>query len=139
MNARVTTKVTIRASPEHVFKFLSHLQYHPLWNPPLEKVIPKRGELHSGSQYISVSTLFGMTMQANNTVSLLVPSKAICIENTTGTLHELDGQTVVQCKTMISADSKAFAFAKPILSKLARAELQADLRALKKLAEQKPE
>lgn len=147
MNARVSTKVNINAPAAQVFQYIDHLEHHMAWNPKLDSVMPEAGQLKQGSQYESTSLLLGVTVRANNVITVYRPPHEIQIENTTGALHynanytltTEDNQTIVLCDTTVSADSRAFKLAKPMLIKVARAELQADLRALKRLAEQKPE
>jgi hypothetical protein len=117
------------------------------WNPKLDSVTPEAGQLKQGSSYESTSILLGVTVKASNVVTVCRPPHEIQIENTTGLLHYRAnytlsteaGKTSLVCDTTVSADSRAFQLAKPMLKKVARAELQADLRALKQLAEQKPE
>lgn len=46
-------------------------------------------------------------------------------------LKSKDDYTLVTCATTVSTDARAFAFAAPILTRLARRELQTDMQALK--------
>jgi len=143
MNTRVTTRVTINATAPRVFDYLAELQYHYLWNPHTETIHPLI-RLKHGFEYKATSLLLGMKIRSTNRVTTFVNNKELEIENSTGLLHynvnyslsTSGDKTIVRCNILVSADSEAFAFAKPVLKMLARRELQADLQALKLAVEQ---
>ena len=130
--------MTIAAPPAAVFKYLTNLAYHYLWNPQIQ-YISDDGALHLGSTYQTTSLVLGVKLNSTNLVTKFIPSKEVEIENNTGTVHYCANfrlrprhkQTIVTCHTIVSADSAAFAFAGPIMRRLARRELQTDMQALK--------
>jgi len=138
MKASVTTQVTIAAKPGTVFKYLTDLKYHYLWNPQLQSISTTE-KLKLGTQYETTSLVLGVKIKACNEVTQLVPNKYLELENNTGTVHykasfklsPKGSSTVVICETTVSSQSEAFAFAKPVLKMLARRELQTDMQALK--------
>jgi hypothetical protein len=146
MNTQVTTRITIDASPAAVFEYLITLRLLYLWSPHLESVSPKSLERLSDSVvYKTTTLLFGIKVHAENKVIKFVQDKQMTAVNETGLLnYRLDynlrqlksGSTVLTCSTEISADSKAFAFAKPVFKTLTLRELQSDLDSLKFAVEQ---
>jgi carbon monoxide dehydrogenase subunit G len=138
MSVRVVTRITVAAPPTAVFSYLSNLEYHRLWNPQVQS-FSASGILERGSSYETTSLLFGITIRSRNKVTKCRPPHQLTIENDTGQIHyKADFQlladadkTVVVCTTDVSAESKSFAFAKPVMKLLARRELQTDLQALK--------
>ena len=144
MKARVVTKVTISASPVAVFAYLKNLEHHYLWNPALQRLSSIK-PLKLGMEYKSVRMVLGKQLKATNTVTAFINNRELQLENNTGMIHycvnyKLKSQgknTVLTCSTSVSAESKAFAFAKPVLEILARRELQSDLQALKVAVEQR--
>lgn len=144
MKAKVVTKVTIASDKTAVFKYLKDLRLHFLWNPHLESLKPL-ATLKLGAEYDSVGLMLGKKLYTHNTVKKFVPDQELELENHTGMVHyrvnySLQTQadkTILTCNTVVSSESKAFAFAKPVLELLARRELQADLQALKIAVEQK--
>lgn len=148
MDAQVRTQTTIAASPQEVFRYLADTRSHYLWNPHLEKITPASlQELKEGTTYTTTSLLFGMKVKATNLVTECVQNKFLCIKNDTGllcyfvkyTLKPTEEGTLLICHITVTADSKAFAFAKPVLKTLAQRELQSDLEALKLAIEEKLE
>ena len=138
MKVRLTTQVTINASPKDVFKYLKDLHYHHLWNPQIRTIEPKI-ILKPGSVYKTTSVVLGKRLSAENTVIKFKEGQELALENTTGLVHyhagfhlqSKGGKTLLICDTSVDSDSRAFAFAKPVLEVLARRELQSDLQALK--------
>jgi uncharacterized protein YndB with AHSA1/START domain len=143
MEVRVVAKVTIAADRPSVFKYLTNLKYHFLWNPHLQS-ITRLKRLKPGATYESTSLLLGIRVQGTNRVAKFVPDREVELENNTGALHyqvnyQLTGiprKTLLTCTTTVSSQSQAFAFTKPVLRLLARRELQSDLQALKIAVEQ---
>ncbi|HVW22928.1 MAG TPA: SRPBCC family protein [Candidatus Saccharimonadales bacterium] len=143
-DARVSTQVTIAATPANVWRYLSELKYHYLWNPHLTHLSPL-GSLKPGSTYSATSLLFGIKIKALNKVIKLKPSKQLVIQNDNGTLiyiitYTLSPQgkkTLLKCRISVRPQHPAFAFAAPVLETFARHELQADLQSLKVAVEQK--
>lgn len=135
---QLQTRVSINATPEAVFKYLKHLKYHYLWNPPQQTIEPIIS-LKKGSQYKTTSVILGKKLEALNTVTKFRENLELELENTTGLVHFVvnfkltgeSGKTQLICNSILDSDSKAFAFAKPVLEVLARRELQTDLKALK--------
>jgi hypothetical protein len=98
-----------------------------------------------GSKYQTESRVLGVKVMAKNVVTKFMKSKELEITNTTGLvkyqanfkLRGKSARTILMCTTTVSADSEAFAFAKPVLKLLARRELQSDMQALKVAVEQR--
>lgn len=138
MQAVVTTSITINEAPEAVFKYLSDLHYHYLWNPQMRKVSPLK-KLKLGMEYKTESQVLGTTIEAKNTVTSFVPSKEIALENAIGPVHyqavfrlyPQDGKTSVKLTVSLTADNKIWVFTVPVLKQLAKRELHTDLQALK--------
>ncbi len=143
MNARVKTQIVIDADAATTFRYLSHTKYHHLWNASLQSIQPLT-ELTLGDSYLSVSLLLGVRTKSKNHVKKFVQDKEIEFENKTGMLQyranyvlvATNKTTKVVCSIIVSAESKAFAFARPMLEHLARRELNTDLQALKKAVEE---
>jgi len=143
MNARIVTQITVNSSPERVFKYLTDMKYHYLWNPQLQRLTPVT-VLKAGLQYEAESLVLGVRIKANNTVTNFVKNRELEIDNQTGMVHysanfklsRRKESTLLICNTTVSTTSKAFAFAKPVMERLARRELQTDLQALKIAVEQ---
>ena len=120
------------------------MRLHYLWNPPQQTIEPII-TLKLGSQYKTTSVILGKKLEALNTVTKFHDSKELELENNTGLVHFVvnfklsynAGKTTLICNSILDSDSKAFAFAKPVLEMLARRELQADLKSLKIAVEQK--
>jgi carbon monoxide dehydrogenase subunit G len=138
MHTTIKTQVGIKAPPADVFKYLSDLKYHHLWNPQIQSFSSKE-RLALGSKYKTESQVLGVKIKSNNEVTKFANPEEIEIANNTGTvkykanfkLVDKEGGTFLTCSTTVSTDSEAFAFAKPVLKLLARRELQSDLQALK--------
>ncbi len=139
MKATITTRVSIGANQDLVFKYLTDLRYHYLWNPQIRS-ISSRGKLKLGSSYDTESIILGINIHATNRVVVFEPPNEIQIENITGTVQYQanfrlksyeSAFTLVICTTTVSTDNKAFVFTAPIMKQLARRELQTDLQALK--------
>src|SRR3569623_842301 len=138
MKANVVTKITIAAEPATVFKYLTDLSYHYLWNPQITS-ISKKGALKLHSTYQTTSQVLGVTINSSNEVTKYKQFKELQLENNTGTVHYIANfklipqrhKTVLVCSTVVSSKSKTFAFAGPVLKQLARRELQTDMQALK--------
>jgi len=143
METRVVTRVTIKATPKAVYTYFEDTRKHYVWNPHLQRVIPE-GRLKVGDFYSAESVVLGIRTVAKNQVVKLVRGKEFEVKNDTGLLHYCVNytlvpkniSTIVICTTVVSADGKAFAFAKPVLQKMARHELQSDLKALKRAVEE---
>ena len=143
---QVVTRVTINASPKAVFKYMRDLKYHYLWNPHIESLKPLQ-TLKKGAQYTAKSIVFGRRLETPNTVTVFIENKELEVENVTGmiryrvnySLLPTDTSTVVRCDIEVTAESDAFAFAKPVLRLMTRRELQSDLQALKVAVEEKLE
>lgn len=139
MKAKVVTRVSIGATADEVFKYLTDLKYMHLWNPQL-KAASSQKVLRLNSTYQTVSIVLGITIEALNMVTEYVPGKLLQVENTTGNIHYLvnfrltrknRATTMLTCTTTVWSESLAFAFSTPVLKLLARRELQTDLQALK--------
>lgn len=138
MKANVITKITIQAPSAQVFRYLSDLKYHHLWNPQVLR-ISQHGKLKLGSSFKSVSLLLGIEVESSNVVTKFAPPKELEIRNSVGMvqytahfwLFPAGQKTLVVLTTEVSSHSNAFAFAPPLLKILARRELQADMQALK--------
>lgn len=145
MKARLKTRITIHAEAAAIFKYLGDTSYHRLWNPRVQRIIPE-GALTEGAAYTTHSRVLGTRIKAQNVVTKYVVDEELEVQNKTGMvqysvnyrLEPLKTGTRVICTTMVSSEGKAFAFAKPMLEHLARRELNADLRELKKIIEQGP-
>ena len=89
--------------------------------------------------YKTTSLVLGKQLSAVNTVTKFRERQELEVENNTGLVHyrakfrlaSKNGTTRLVCDTWVDSDSRAFAFAKPVLEILARRELQSDLQALK--------
>jgi uncharacterized membrane protein len=146
MKVNVKTQVAINAPQEQVFKYLEDLNLHYFWNPHLNSLNPIE-KIKKGFEYESKSTVFGVEVVANNRVAKFSRLKEVEIENESGPIHyrinyslsKKGKQALLTCTTVVSTNSKAFAFTKPIMRLLAQRELQSDLKALKIAAEQKLE
>ncbi len=140
----VSTQITITADKHAVFKYISDLRYHYLWNPQLQ-LISSQKALKLGSTYKTESQVLGITITAFNRVTLFIPVKEIEIQNKFGsvkyTVHfklaERGSKTRITLSTTVSTDSAVFGFALPVLKKLALRELRTDLNALKVAVEQR--
>jgi carbon monoxide dehydrogenase subunit G len=138
MKADVITRITIKATPAEVFKYLQDLNYHYLWNPQIHSIKPIIN-LKLDATYETTSQVLGVRINAVNKVTKFQPNREIELANSTGMikycanfrLKPSGKNTVLICDTSVSSDSHAFAFAKPVLKMLARRELQTDLQALK--------
>lgn len=138
MKTFVVTQITIASHPSKVFDYLMDLKYHHLWNPQLQSITPIK-KLSLGEEYETSSMVLGIKIRAKNVVSKFVSMQELEIQNNTGLVkyrasfkvRPSGNESVVICKTIVSADGEAFAFAKPILKVLARRELQTDMQALK--------
>jgi len=143
MKARLKTKITIAADAANIFKYLSHTKYQPLWNMQMKSATPLV-QLHEGSVYKVQLQVLGVRTKAENHITKYVQDKELEIQNMTGMIQyssnfRLEPQakgTRVICTISVSSQSKAFAFAKPMMEHLARRELNIDLKALKKVVEQ---
>ena len=99
--------------------------------------------LQEGMEYRVTNTLFGMKTSGRVRVKKLIRPTRLDLISTTGMLeftvsYQLAKKgtgTLLTCRTSVSTESKAFAFAKPMMHLLARRELQADLEELKLLVE----
>jgi hypothetical protein len=144
MKASVVTRVTIAAKPSEVFTYLIDLRYHYLWNPQLQEITPII-KLKQGAVYKTLSRVLGMTIKASNEVTKFTQNQELELVNKTGLvayranfrLLTKAGKTQVICNTTVSSDINAFAFTVPVLSRLARRELQTDMQALKLAVEHK--
>ncbi len=144
MKVRVIAKITISANRSEVFKYLSNLKYHFLWNPHLRSITPQCN-VKLGTTYESASLLLGVRIKALNIVTKLLQDKELELHNKTGTiqyavnykLQEINKKTKLICITSVSSENEAFAFTEPVLKLLARRELQSDLKALKIAVEQR--
>jgi len=141
--ARVVTKIQIAATPATVFTYLDDLNHHKEWNPHLTSIQPLV-KLAEGVTYQTVSSVMGVKVRSKIVVKELVPGKKLTIESKTGLLQycityqlkPAEGGTLLRCTTLVSAEGRAFAFARPLLSELANREINRDLQALKQAAEQ---
>jgi carbon monoxide dehydrogenase subunit G len=143
MKARLKTRITINADAAAVFKYLGDTSHHRLWNPRLQRVDPE-GRLSAGAVYTTQSKILGARIKAENHVTKYVVDEELEVQNKTGMvkysvnyrLVPVEKGTRLICTTVVSSEGKAFAFAKPMMEQLARRELNADLRELKKTVEQ---
>jgi hypothetical protein len=144
MKTLITSKITIAAAPAKTFRYLADLKCHQLWNPHLISIAPLMS-LRLGVEYKTVSILLGVEVKGTNAVTKFKVNEELELSNTTGLLQyvvryrlQSRGQkTLLNCTTVVSSKSNAFAFAAPILEILARRELQTDLSALKIAVEQR--
>jgi carbon monoxide dehydrogenase subunit G len=138
MKVNVVTRITIKATPEQVFTYLSDLKYHYLWNPQIREVKPVV-KLKKGMTYTTNNVVLGMKLNANNKVVKFIKNREIELINETGLVHYCVNYLVVPkgkwtqvvCTTAVSVDANYFSFAKPVLKLLAQRELQTDMQALK--------
>ena len=143
MKVSLVAQISIAESQVEVFRYLTDLKYHFLWNPHLQS-ISSRAVLKLGSSYKTTSFILGMKFHGTNKVVKLDPLKELELENKTGALkynvhyqlHLRSRITVVRCKTTVESQKEAFVFTAPVLKMLARHELQSDLRSLKIAVEQ---
>ena len=143
VKVHVVAKVTIDASPADVFKYLTNLKYHFLWNPHLRKVSSVK-TLKLGTEYRSASMLLGVKVEGRNLVTKFSKNQEFELENKTSLIrykvnHALRAQgdkTLLTCTTSVYTDNEIFNFAKSVPRLLARRELQADLQSLKIAVEQ---
>lgn len=102
-------------------------------------------QLEEGSVYTTQSQVLGVKIKAVNHVVDYIQDEQLGIRNKTGMiqysaqfkLSKRGDKTLVTSSVSVSSQSKAFAFAEPMLKQLARRELRADLEALKNAVEQK--
>lgn len=138
MQATIVSRIRIAADQGSVFEYLSNLKLHTLWNPHLRRVSSSR-KLRLGSTYKTDSMVLNIKLPAINKVTKFDNPSEIEFTNKTGTFHwrvnyrttPKNGELLVVCTTTVSTDSKAYVFTIPILKRLARYELQSDMRALK--------
>jgi hypothetical protein len=138
MKATIKTQVTIAASPTEVFKYLTNLRFHYLWNPQVHR-ISTHEQLKQGSVFESVSRVLGVEVRAVNRVTKFTPQEEFQLENTMGVvqyhaafhLFAKYQSTLLVCTMTVASASKGFAFSALILKKLAQRELQTDMQALK--------
>lgn len=144
MKATVTHRVTVKASPKQVFRYLRDPTKHPLWNPHLQSVSTS-APLKKGSAYTSVSFLLGVSVESKNIVSDYLEGKMLVVNGSEGPLdYRIEYQLVperdathVTCITTVSSSVRAFMYTRPVFKILAQREIRADLRSLKKVVEQK--
>lgn len=144
MQAVVATNITITASLAAVFRYLTDLKYHYLWNPQVRN-ISATGQLKLGSRYKTESVVLGITIKATNVVTDFKPLKELVIENSLGPvqysarfrLSPQSNQTRVQLQVTLSTDAVTYIFTGPVLKQLALRELRTDLQALKIAVENK--
>lgn len=138
MEVSVVTRITIDAPPSEVFRYLTDLKLHYLWNPQLRKVSPLI-MLSKGATYRSESTVLGVNLHGHIKVTRFTKDRELALNNEQGQVHyrvnfilqAVDRRTQVICKTTAITHNGYFAFAKPVLKLIARRELQSDLQGLK--------
>ena len=143
MRVKIIARQTIKAPPAKVFRYLTHLKYHQLWNPHLQTITPIT-VLRKDTIYKTTSMMLGVRIGGTNHVVSCTKDQELEIDNNAGTLHykvayhlqPAGDTTQLVCTTIVSTDNQAFAFTIPVLKLLARRELQSDLRALKIAVEQ---
>ncbi len=78
------SKITIKAPPEEVYKYLKHLKYYYLWNSSL-RYLSYEGPLKKGISYDSENIIFNKNViKAHNIVTAIEPNKKIETENKLG-------------------------------------------------------
>ncbi|HVW23571.1 MAG TPA: SRPBCC family protein [Candidatus Saccharimonadales bacterium] len=138
MKATVATRLSIAATREEVFKYLTDLRYHYLWNPQVRKISTTE-KVKLGSHFTTESQILGVKIRAKNVVTELDPPVKFSLENKLGTVRYLakfrlksDGnKTLVRLATTVEADNSIGFFTVPVLKQLALRELKTDLHALK--------
>jgi uncharacterized protein YndB with AHSA1/START domain len=144
MQVKLTSQVTIDATPSEVFKYLRDPRRHRLWNPHLQSITGNKPFV-KGSTYKTTSLLLGVKLVSTNTVTACEPDTLLEIRNAEAALEfrvtymlepSTEG-TLLKCVTEVASTSHAFAFTRPVLRMLAKRELQSDLQALKIAVEQK--
>lgn len=134
----VVAMVAVAANSTEVFKYLSNLKYHFFWNPHLLSITPMK-LLKLGSVYESESMILGIAIKGTNTVAKFVQDKELELENQLGAigyrinfrLKSSATKTNITCSTIIVPESKVFTYTVPLLKRLAKRELQTDMKALK--------
>ncbi|GAC1502341.1 MAG: hypothetical protein NVS1B10_07080 [Candidatus Saccharimonadales bacterium] len=144
MTANIVCRITISATPKEVFAYLADLKHHFLWNPQLHSIRPIK-MLDLNIEYLSVSKLLGVKVKGKNKVTKFEKNKILAIQNDTGALRykvefklrdKLDKTSLIY-HVDVSSTSKSFAFSGPILKALAQREINADLKTLKFVVENK--
>lgn len=138
------SRVTIKASPNEVYKYISNLKYY-LWNPSL-RYLSKEEPFKLGVSFDSESVILRKNIiKCHNVVTELVNNESIGMENQLGNikykklfkLKKKDKTTILSAELAILTPSQAFALTTPILKILAQRELKTDLNALKIVVENK--
>ena len=141
----VTVSVTIQASPEVIFEWLTDLDRYLLWNAALREV-GRRGKMHEGMIVPMKSVVMGKQIESSMEVVRLVPGKDIELLNNTGAvpyravyrfIPEGD-RTEVVLWCQLEPQSRVFALARPLIESLAKARLSGDLEMIKALIEAEP-
>lgn len=142
MQATVVSRIHITADQQVVFEYLSNPKLHSLWNPHLRRITAKK-KLQLGSTYTTDSMVLNIKLPAKIVVTKYDEPCEIEFTNNSGTFRwrvnyrakPNGGESLVVCTTTVTTDSKAHIFTIPVMKRLARHELQADMRALKIAAE----
>lgn len=139
------SKITIKAPPEEVYKYLKHLKYYYLWNSSL-RYLSYEGPLKKGISYDSENIIFNKNViKAHNIVTAIEPNKKIETENKLGMikykqtikLKEQTKNTQVISKIVVLTPAQTFGLTTPVLKILADKELKTDLQTLKIVVENK--
>lgn len=140
----VVTRITIAAKPRDIFTYLTDLRYYYLWNPQMLSISPTK-PLRLGMTYSTVILILGVQVKSTHEVTKLAAPKMLELQSKAGMIKHRTSfrltakgkKTQLVCKTIVFADSTAFAFAKPILRLLAQHDLKTDMEALKLAVEGK--
>ena len=140
---KAESRISIKASPEEVFKYICTLKYHYLWNPAL-RTLSTEDKLSQGMSYSTESVYLGdIKVITRNKVTKLVPNQQIVLKNEFGviqfetyfTLHREGDRTIVSSTVDMLTTPKSFGLTLPVLKRLANKELQSDLKFLKAAVE----
>ncbi len=139
------SRITIKAKPSEVFKYLSNTKYHYYWNPSL-RVISDQVDLNIGSSYdTEVIILKDIRIKSHVIITDYVKDRLIEFNNAVGAidytakikLTAKDSATEVTLDINVLTKSKTFGLTLPVLKQLATNELNTDLRSLKVAVENK--
>ena len=138
-NISAESSITIKASPQEVYRYVANLKHHYLWNPSLRSVSPE-AELKPGMSFQTESVILkDIKISTHNVVTKLVPNRLVSIHNEMGLVkYDIDFMltkegkyTIATSKVSMLTSSQAFGLTLPVLKRLANRELQSDLESLK--------
>lgn len=138
----VTVSVTIAASPEVVFEWLTDLERYPLWNAALRQV-GRRGRMHEGMIVPLKSVVMGREIESSMEVHRMAPGKDLELLNNTGAVPYRavyrfipeGNATEIVLWCQLEPQTRLFHMAAPLIEALAKNRLSSDLTTLKALIE----